>query len=223
MVINKHFDKVYMFTGLIEAVCTVRSVSRAAGTMRLEVDLSGLAEQPGIGESIAINGVCLTVARLAGGVAAFDVSGETLAKSTLAELKPSWRVNVEPAVAASGRFGGHFVQGHVDGTGEVLRIAKAEQFANIRFAAEGELLEQMVPKGSVAVDGISLTIAEIDQSGFSVAVIPETLRKTTLGAAKTGNRVNIETDIIVKIVKRQLGSILPQKELTVERLSELGF
>lgn len=212
-----------MFTGLIEAVCRVKSVLRTAGTMRLEVDLGDLAEQPGIGESIAINGVCLTVAKLAGGVATFDVSGETLAKSTLAELKPSSPVNAEPAVAASGRFGGHFVQGHVDGTAEVLTIAKAGQFANIRFAAEAELLEQMVPKGSVAVDGISLTIADIDQGSFSVAVIPETLRKTTLGAAKIGNRVNIETDIIVKIVKNHLGRILPQKGLTVERLSELGF
>lgn len=217
------FDKVFMFTGLIEAVCTVRAIGRRGEGMRLEVDLSGLGEQPEIGESVAINGACLTVSGLCGSIAAFDVSGETLSKSSLGEVGAGRRVNVEPAVAAGGRFGGHFVQGHVDGTGEVISVERTGEFAEIRFRAERELLEQMVAKGSVAVDGISLTIAGLEENSFSVAVIPETLKKTTLGTAKIGDRVNIETDIIVKVVKRQLERIAPCEGLTVEKLQEMGF
>ena len=213
-----------MFTGLIEAVCMVKSVRRAAGAMRLDIDLGGLAEKAEIGDSIAVNGVCLTIAALAGRTATFDISSETLAKSTLAELKSSSAVNAERALKALGRFGGHFVQGHVDGIATITGIEKNGQFASIRFSAESKLLDQMVSKGSVAVDGISLTIADMDEKAFSAAIIPETLKKTTLGAAKIGRRVNIETDIIVKTVKAQLEKILPQpRSLTAEKLKELGF
>ncbi len=213
-----------MFTGLIEAVCTVKSVRRAAGAMQFDIDLGGLAEKAKIGDSIAVNGVCLTITALAGSTATFDISSETLAKSTLAELKPSSAVNTERALKAADRFGGHFVQGHVDGVATISRIEKNGQFANIRFSAEPELLEQMVPKGSVAVDGISLTIADMDEKAFSAAIIPETLKKTTLGTAKIGRRVNIETDIIVKAVKAQLEKILPQpRSLSAEKLKEMGF
>jgi len=125
---------------------------------------------------------------------------------------------------AGERFGGHIVQGHVDGTATIEAIERKGQFADMRFAAGLELLGQMVVKGSVAVDGISLTVAAMDQKGFSVALIPQTMEKTTLGAAKIGDVVNIETDIIVKTIKKQLEKILPESEkLTVERLKELGF
>jgi len=154
----------------------------------------------------------------------FDVSGETLTKSTLGRLKPASPVNAERAMKATDRFGGHFVAGHIDGTATIKAIEKAGQFANIKFTADPELLNQMVVKGSVAVDGISLTIADMDQNGFSAAIIPKTLEKTTLGTAKIGDMVNIETDIIVKTIKKQLEKILPQKQkLTVERLKQLGF
>jgi riboflavin synthase len=213
-----------MFTGLIEAVCTVKSARRSGNAMLLTIDLGGLADDSRIGDSIAINGVCLTIARLEGGIAAFELSGETLAKSTLGKLKPSSQVNVERAIKAADRFGGHFVQGHIDGTATIKAIDKHGQFADMEFAAGTDLLDAMVVKGSVAVDGISLTIASMDQNSFSVALIPETLKKTTLSKIKIGDEVNIETDIIVKTIKKQLEKILPQNQsLTAEKLKELGF
>jgi riboflavin synthase len=213
-----------MFTGLIEAVCEVKKVRMTGGGMRISVDLGGLSAESKTGDSIAINGVCLTVAGLEGRSASFDVSGETLARSSLGRCKSGARVNVERAIQAGGRFGGHIVQGHVDGTGEIKALERKGEFAKIRFAADSSLVGQMVAKGSVAVDGISLTVAEIDDSGFSVTIIPQTLERTTLGAAKVGDKVNIETDVIVKVVKGELKRILPSaKKLTVERLKELGF
>jgi len=222
-----------MFTGLIEAVCEVRSVRATGGAMRLSVDLGklapasnkrGQADESKIGDSIAINGVCLTVAKLDGNLAEFDVSSETLKKSALGKLKPASQVNTELSMKATDRFGGHIVQGHIDGVATIKAIDRQGQFANIKFAADSELLGQMVVKGSVAVDGISLTIASMDENSFSAAIIPQTLEKTTLGTAKIGDAVNIEIDIIAKIIKKQLDKILPAKErLTVEKLKELGF
>ena len=213
-----------MFTGLIEAVCTVKSVRSTDGAMHMTVDLGKLAGESKIGDSIAINGVCLTVSKLRGSLADFDVSGETLAKSTLGRLKPASEVNTELAMKAGDRFGGHIVQGHIDGTAMIKAIDKRGRFADMKFAAKSELLDQMVVKGSVAVDGISLTVADMDQTSFSAAIIPETLEKTTLGTAKIGDVVNIETDIITKTIKKQLDKILPQEQrLTAERLKELGF
>jgi len=213
-----------MFTGLIETIYTVKTVSRADDSMVLTIDLAKLADESRTGDSIAINGACLTIAKLQGGLASFDVSAETLAKSTLGKLKPSMEVNIERSLKATDRFGGHFVLGHVDGTATVKAIDKSGEYANIKFAATTELLEAMVVKGSVAVDGISLTIATLDINSFGVSVIPETLKRTTLGKVKIGDYVNIETDIIVKTIKRQLDKILPkQQTLTTERLRQLGY
>jgi len=214
-----------MFTGLIEAICVVKSVRPNVGGASLVVDLGNLAEGCKIGDSIAINGVCLTIAYLAPQfIAGFEISAETLAKTTLGRLKPSSKVNVERAMKPTDRFGGHFVLGHVDGTATIKTIKRQGDFADMEFAAQPELLSQMVVKGSVAVDGISLTIASLNQSSFSVTLIPQTLKKTTLGLAKVGDTVNIETDIIVKTIKSYLEKILPQKQaLTVEKLKELGF
>ncbi len=213
-----------MFTGLIETICTVKSVRRIGDSMVLTIDLGVPADESKTGDSIAINGACLTIAKLQGNLASFDVSAETLAKSTLGKLKPSSEVNVERSLKASDRFGGHFVLGHVDGTATIEAIEKIGEFANIRFAAKGELLEAIVVKGSVAIDGISLTIATVDNKSFGVSVIPETLKRTTLSKAKIGDFVNIETDIIVKTIKRQLDEILPKKQgLTAEKLRQLGY
>jgi riboflavin synthase len=215
-----------MFTGLIEAVCEVKGFSlidASKGGM-LAIDLGRLAEGCRTGDSIAVSGVCLTVARLEATTAVFGLSPETLARSTLAKGKPQSKVNIERAMQASDRFGGHFVQGHVDGTGRITSIKRLGEFADIEFAVAADLLEQMVPKGSVAVDGISLTVARIGPESFGVAVIPETLNRTTLGTARIGDGVNIEIDVIVKVVRRQLEAILPKhRPLTMERLRELGF
>jgi riboflavin synthase len=139
-------------------------------------------------------------------------------------LKAGSQVNVERAIKAGDRLGGHIVEGHIDGTATITQIDQRDDFANIKFSASPELLDQMVPKGSVAVDGISLTIASLNKNSFSAAIIPETLKKTTLGNTKNGDCVNVETDLVVKIIKKQLDKILPQKQnLTMEKMKELGF
>jgi riboflavin synthase len=213
-----------MFTGLIEMLCTVKSVRHTAGSMQLTVDLGELADEAKVGDSIAINGTCLTVAQLTGSAAIFDVSPETVRKSALGKLKANSQVNVERAIKASDRLGGHIVAGHIDGTATIAAVHKQDRFWDMKFSASSELLNQMVPKGSVAVDGISLTIASLDKDSFSAAIIPETLKKTTLGKAKIGDSINIETDIITKTVKKQLENMIGQQQkLTVERLKELGF
>lgn len=213
-----------MFTGLVETICTVRSIRSGADSSVLAVDLGELAAESKTGDSIAISGVCLTVVGIEGTLASFDVSAETLAKSTLGRLKPSSQVNIERAMKATDRFGGHFVQGHIDGTATIEAIDKHGKYADLRFAAETELLDTMVVKGSVAVDGASLTIANIDHNGFTIAIIPETLKRTTLSKARMGDCVNIETDIIVKAIKRQFENIVPKTEpLTAEKLRQLGF
>jgi len=215
-----------MFTGLIEAVCDVKSVdpSGGSGGGSLVVELGDLAADCRLGDSVAVSGVCLTITRLHGTTATFGLSPETLERSSLAGLRPGAKVNIERAMKATDRFGGHIVQGHVDGVATIRSVRKLGEFADIEFAAGPELLDQMVVKGSVAVDGVSLTIAGMDSGSFRIAAIPETLNRTTLGNAQTGRRVNIEVDILVKIVRRQLEVLLPQQQpLTVERLRQMGF
>ncbi len=198
------------------------------------VDLQGLAPQfetglPRLtskdvktGDSIAINGVCLTVSKLTGTLATFDLSGETLAKTNLGKLNPGSRVNVELSLRADDRFGGHFVLGHVDGLAIIRKIDKKSDFATFTFSAPKDLLEQLIPKGSVAIDGISLTIADLNPDGFTVAIIPQTLKQTSLGEAKINQTVNLEIDIITKTVKRHLEQ-LPPGGLTVDGLRQQGF
>jgi riboflavin synthase len=213
-----------MFTGIIETVGTVRQITPGSGQMRVTVDIGRLAEGTVLGDSIAVNGVCLTVCRLDGTCAAFDVSTETIRRSNLTALKPSSKVNLERAMSAQGRFGGHIVQGHVDGVGKITAIRKQADFAEFRFKTSPDLLKQIVLKGSVTVDGISLTVAKLDKTGFEVALIPTTLAETTWQMSKVGDTVNIETDILVKIIQKQLAAILPDsKAMTIESLKEQGF
>jgi riboflavin synthase len=212
-----------MFTGIIETIGAVRQVLPKGRQMQLLVDLNRIADGVKVGDSIAVSGVCLTVCKLAGHEATFDVSDETVAKSTLKNLKPASSVNLERAMSAQGRFGGHLVQGHVDGVAKIASIQKQADFAVFRIDAGADLLDQMVLKGSVAVDGISLTVARLDKTGFEVAVIPTTLLETTWKTAKAGDIVNIETDILIKVVKKQLEKILPGGGLTLDKLKEHGF
>lgn len=213
-----------MFTGIIETIGAVRQLTPAGSQMRISINIGPLAEGTALGDSIAVNGVCLTVCRLDGTDAAFDVSTETIRRSNLTELKVGSKVNLERAMSAQGRFGGHIVQGHVDGVGKIAAIRKQAEFAEFRFETSTELLKQVVSKGSVAVDGISLTVAKLDKTGFEVALIPTTLAETTWQTAKVGDTVNIETDILVKIIQRQLASILPDSgAISLEMLKEHGF
>ena len=212
-----------MFTGIIETVSTIQAVRSAAGGKVITVNIKHLSEDAKLGDSIAVDGTCLTVTKLAGSVADFDVSAETLAKSTLNDLRPSAPVNLERAMQAGGRFGGHIVQGHVDGTAKIKAIDKKGDFTEMTFAVNADLLDEMVPKGSIAINGISLTIAKLDNNSFTVALIPTTIADTTLKNAKISDIVNIETDIIGKTIKKQIEKILPQSgKLTAEKLKELG-
>ncbi len=213
-----------MFTGIIESVCKVKAARPITGGLLLQVELAELSREVKCGDSISINGACLTVAQCNHSMAEFQLSKETLDKTALSNLRSGSLVNVETALKADGRFGGHIVQGHIDGTATVSWIHRRGDFADVRFAVCSELLDEIVPKGAVAVDGVSLTVADINNEGFTAALIPVTLRETTLGKAKPGDRINIETDIIAKIIKKQLDKILPgRKNLTVEKLKELGF
>ncbi len=214
-----------MFTGLIESICAIRSVTAAGSSgSHLGIDLGVLTQDTRPGDSIAVNGVCLTVARFAGPTTLFAVSQETLSITTLKSLRPGSLVNIERALRVGDRVGGHLVQGHVDGTAVVQQTRHTGDFVEIRFTVDNELLRQMVAKGSVAVDGISLTIAALHADGFSVAVIPETLSRTTLGKARTGQHVNLEVDIIVKAIKRHLEGLLGEPTTwSMEKLRQLGF
>jgi len=213
-----------MFTGIIETVGIIKQVQPSGNQMRLLIDLNRIADGTRLGDSIAVNGVCLTISHLNGTVAQFDVSTETIEKTTLTKLKNGSVINLERAMSAQGRFGGHIVQGHIDGLGKIAAIQKQADFAQFRFEVPKELIAQIVLKGSVAVDGVSVTVAKLDAVGFEVAVIPTTLKETTWHQSKIGDDVNIETDILVKITQRQLAAMLPNsKGLTIDKLREHGF
>ena len=185
-----------MFTGLVKATGTVAALRD--GRLSVEAPPLGLAE----GDSVAVNGVCLTATTVADTGFAADVMAETLRRSTLGALAAGDAVNLEPPLRAGDPLGGHVVQGHVDGTGEVESVTE-EGFARVvRIAAAPELLRYVVEKGSIAVDGVSLTVTEVDGEGFTVSLIPETLERTTLGAAAKGRAVNLEVDVLAKYVEK---------------------
>ncbi len=212
-----------MFTGLIEEISVVKSLTRITAG-KLVVTCEKIAGEVTVGDSVSVSSVCLTVTSVGGGELCFDAVPETLARSALSDLRPGDKVNLETSVRAGEMMGGHFVQGHIDGTAAIKTIERQGRFTKIMFSADTELLEQMVVKGSVAVDGISLTIADLDSKSFTIVLIPQTLNETTIGQAKTGDVVNIETDIIVKAVRKQLENVVPQKKnLSIEKLKELGF
>lgn len=199
-----------MFTGLIQAVARVAKINPSPTGARLEIDPAGWAHAPAIGDSISLDGCCLTLAAITPGGWCFDAVAQTLAVTTLGTLRPGSRVNLEHACRADTLLGGHIVQGHVDGVADVIRAQRDPADWRVRFRPPGELMECMAPKGSVAVSGVSLTIAGVGDDWFEVALIPTTLEKTTLGELREGSRCNIETDIIARTVvqwlRRQRGS-----------------
>lgn len=194
-----------MFTGIIETVGKVTSVEDAEDRLRLGIDAGSLAELP-LGASIAVDGVCLTAVAVTGTVIAVDVVAETTARSTLGRLRPGDQVNLERPVAVDGRFDGHLVQGHVDGTGLVTEVRHGATGVLMSVEAPESLTRYIVEKGSIAVDGVSLTVAATEGPVFIVALIPHTLEMTTLGLRRPGDRVNLEVDVLAKYVERLLGS-----------------
>jgi riboflavin synthase len=189
-----------VFTGIVRELGAVEAVEESASGIRLLVRAPETAADAAVGDSVAVNGVCLTAVAADDGVLAFDAVPETLRRSSLGRLGAGARVNVEPALRAGEPLGGHFVQGHVDGVGRVRR-ADAE---GLEIEAGGELLRYCVEKGSIAVEGVSLTIAALGEDSFTVALVPHTREVTTLGTLAEGDEVNLEADVIAKHVERLL-------------------
>lgn len=195
-----------MFTGLIEAVGTIRGVRRSGPGGRLDVRVDWPdGDAPGGGDSVAVSGACLTVLEPTGDGFAADLSPETLARTLLGGVRPGDSVNLERAMRLGDRFGGHLVQGHVDGLTRVLAIQPEAGFSRWRLSLPEELAGEVASKGSVAVHGVSLTVAGLGRDWFEVALIPETLRATTLGRCRVGERLHLETDVLAKYVARILG------------------
>lgn len=195
-----------MFTGIVEELGEIAAIEQLGDAARVAIRGKIVTGDAGHGDSIAVNGVCLTVVDVDGEVFTADVMKETLDRSSLGTLRPGSPVNLERAVRADGRLGGHIVQGHVDGTGTLLSREPGEHWEVVRFSLPAGLARYVVEKGSIAVDGVSLTVAGVDTGGFSVGLIPTTLRLTTLGARRQGDPVNLEVDVIAKHVEKLLGA-----------------
>jgi riboflavin synthase len=196
-----------MFTGIVEALGTVRRFDADGAGRLLVIAVPSFSSELAVGESVAINGACLTIVERDGESCRFQAGPETLRRTNLGELIPGDRVNLERALRLSDRLGGHLVQGHVDGVGRIAQRARQGDWELVWFDAPADLTTQMVPKGSVAVDGVSLTLVDVAADRFSVALIPHTLANTTLGFKQPGASVNLETDLLAKYVWKYLHTV----------------
>ena len=212
-----------MFTGIIEETGTVRSVTANSLCISAEKVLEGTA----VGDSIAVSGVCLTVTSLADGAFTADVMPETVRLTSLSRLRPGAKVNLERAVQPAGRLGGHIVSGHVDGCGRVESIVSDGIANRVTISLDAPLLRYIAEKGSVTLDGVSLTVVAVDARSFAVSLIPQTRAVTTLGELRTGSPVNVEVDVLARYTERLLAASAPQEEkksgLSLEWLKENGF
>ena len=226
-----------MFTGIIEEKGTVKHINIMGVSGSIAIKASKVLAGTKIGDSIAVNGVCLTVVTLQPDGFSADVMAETLRRTSLGRCQPGDRVNLERAMAADGRFGGHIVAGHIDGTGTVQSVTPEGNAVWVTIAAQQQILHYIVEKGSIAIDGISLTVAYVDDSVFKVSVIPHTGEETTLLSRKPGDIVNLENDIVGKYIEKLMGfhsvgagaaraeeaSGAGREGLTMEYLKEMGF
>jgi riboflavin synthase len=192
-----------MYTGLVQDLGTVEALERSDSGVRLTISTS-LAGELRVGDSVTVNGVCLTAAEVRGHRFLADVVNETLARSTVGQLTTGAGVNLELPLRAADRLGGHLVQGHIDGIGEVVEAVEDGIARRVRIAASPELLRYIVEKGSIAVDGVSLTVVDVDERSFTVSLIPETLERTNLAGAEPGRLVNLEADVLAKYVEKLL-------------------
>ncbi len=211
-----------MFTGIIEETGEIKKIEHGAKSIKLTVAAKAVLDKTKPGDSISTNGVCLTAVHLDSGAFTADVMPETLRRSNLAYLRIGSRVNLERAMPANGRFGGHIVSGHIDGTGTILSLRREGNAVWIKINAPSALLRYIVQKGSIAIDGASLTVAEVTGTDFSVSIIPHTGSETTLLSHRPGSIVNLECDIIGKYVEKL---IQPKREsgITMDFLSQNGF
>lgn len=214
-----------MFTGIVEEVGTIKSIIKGARSARLGISASKVLEDVHIGDSISTNGVCLTVTDFEKGSFSVDVMPETMNRSSLKELRIGDAVNLERAMSANGRFGGHIVSGHIDGTGIIKSFQEDENAVWIHIGAEENIIRYIVEKGSVAIDGVSLTVALVSKDYFSLSIIPHTRNETALLKKGTGSLVNIECDVVGKYIERflHLGEKSPKKDISMDFLMEHGF
>jgi riboflavin synthase len=193
-----------VFTGLVQGLGDVRALAAEGPGVRLTIGEPEMAARSGVGDSVAINGCCLTVVAVADGAMSFEAGAETLKRTNLGRLQPGDAVNLETSLRLGDPLGGHLVTGHIDGLGAVDQRIDDAAWCTMWFRAAPSLLQQMASKGSIAVDGVSLTLVDVEDERFSVALIPHTLSVTTLGRRRTGDAVNLETDVLAKYVERQL-------------------
>lgn len=214
-----------MFTGIVEEMGTVKAIRKGPHSAVVEIQAQVVLEDLHIGDSIAVNGVCLTATAFSPAGFTADVMHETLNRSSLGSLTVGSHVNLERAMAANGRFGGHIVSGHIDGTGTITALRKDDNAVWYTISASQELLRYIVEKGSIAIDGISLTVAAVDDASFSVSIIPHTAASTILGSKRPGDTVNLETDLIGKYVEKLLTfrDEPASGGLTLEILRQNGF
>ena len=210
-----------MFTGIIEELGIVTSIIRGSQAGKLTISTSRALAGIKVGESIGVNGVCLTIANHRRNFIELDISAETLKKTTFQDLKIGEKVNLERALAVSGRLGGHLVMGHVDGIGEIRKRVNLEKGFLLHISLPSELLRYLVPKGSVALDGVSLTVADLRNGLLVVSVVPHTARSTNLGAKNVGDRLNIEVDILSKYIEKHLKG--EAKGITEDTLVKIGY
>ena len=215
-----------MFTGIVEEVGTVREIRKGQTSSFIEIQAKTVLSDVHIGDSIAVNGVCLTVTEFSADSFRADVMNETLNRSSLGSLRSGSHVNLERAMSANGRFGGHIVSGHIDGTGVITDIRRDGISVWYTIGTTAAVMRYIVEKGSVAIDGISLTVAKVTDSSFSVSIIPHTAEQTVLSYKKTGDTVNLENDIIGKYVEKLMNPQNSPKEpngITMEFLAKNGF
>lgn len=212
-----------MFTGIIEEIGTITRFRRRGDRYDLEIEAGKITEDLRVDDSVNINGVCLTVVETTSGGFRVQVVPQTLRLSALEDYRVGDRVNLERAMAAGGRFGGHFVQGHVDGCADIKRIQRENDHATLSLTLSSDLTRFCIDQGSVAVDGVSLTIAGLRAGEMEIAIIPHTLKQTTLHARQRGDRVNIEVDMLSKYIQKHLQSMQSDRNMTIDWIQEQGF
>ena len=212
-----------MFTGIVEEIGSIKKIQKGPHSSILTVGASKVLEDVILGDSIAVNGVCLTVTSFSKTEFTADVMHETLLRSSLGKLVMGSKVNLERAMAANGRFGGHIVSGHIDGTGTISKVQKDDNAIWYTIKASDKIMKYVIEKGSITIDGISLTVAKLDRESFSVSIIPHTASQTILSLKKSGDIVNLENDCIGKYVDHLLNFNKPNSNITKEFLMKYGY
>lgn len=215
-----------MFTGIIEELGVLRAVRRGAGSAQLVISAKKILEDTRVGDSISVNGVCLTAVSFTSSEFTADVMAETLAKTNLSSLNVGDRVNLERALRLGDRLGGHLVSGHIDGTGTVAKLEKHDIATLLTIEAPPEVMRYIIKKGSVAIDGVSLTVVDFKRGSFQVSLIPHTAHLTTLGFKKVGDTVNLEADIVGKYIEKLMdfyGNKNRESKISMDFLAEHGF